>query len=59
MNEPTDPWAPGVRASDVPLINGGGPNPLDTAEFEETDAPLSPNRAISRRTYTRYFRRTS
>ena len=45
MNEPTDPWAPGVRASDVPVMNGGDPNPLDTAEFEATDAPLSPNRA--------------
>ena len=40
MNEPTDPWAPGVRASDVPVMNGGDPNPLDTAEFEATDAPL-------------------
>ena len=52
MNEPTDPWAPGVRASDVPVMNGGDPNPLDTAGFEGTDAPLSPNRAdIAARLY--------
>src|SRR4051794_3455819 len=27
---PSDPWAPGVRAIDVPVANGGHPNPLDT-----------------------------
>ena len=39
-----DPWAPGVRASDVPVVNGGDPNPLDTALFETTAAPLRPNK---------------
>ncbi|MGB8607412.1 hypothetical protein [Bradyrhizobium sp.] len=29
---PMDPWAPGVRAADVPIVNGGDPNPVDTAD---------------------------
>ena len=48
MNDdrPKDPWAPGVRAADVPVVNGGNyPNPLDVNEFEAADAPLCPNKA--------------
>ena len=26
--DPKDPWAPGVRASDVPITNGGDPSPF-------------------------------
>lgn len=29
---PMDPWASGVRAADVPIVNGGDPNPLDTVD---------------------------
>ena len=29
---PTDPCAPVVRAADVPVVNGGEPNPLGTAD---------------------------
>ena len=29
---PMDPWASGVRAADVPIVNGGDPNPVDTAD---------------------------
>jgi hypothetical protein len=48
MDQPTDPWAPGVRTSDVPPVNGSDPNPLDT----ETAAPLCPNKTdISRHLY--------
>jgi hypothetical protein len=47
---PMDPWAPGVRAADVPIVNGSDPNPLDTAK---TSAPLCPNKTdISRHLYT-------
>jgi hypothetical protein len=28
-------WLPNGRASDVPPVNGGGPNPLDTAVFDD------------------------
>ena len=47
-----DPWAPGVRALDVPIVNGGVPNSLDTAVFRDEDKPLCPNRSdISRHLY--------
>ena len=43
---PTDPWAPGVRAADVPVSEGGEPDPLEDSsdEFETTAAPLYPNK---------------
>ena len=33
---PSDPWDPGVRAADVPVVEGGEPNPFDdlSGEFE-------------------------
>ena len=62
---PMDPWASGVRAADVPIVNGGDPNPLENAdvppgpnggdpsgEFETADAPLRPNKTdIARHLY--------
>ncbi|MCP2214243.1 hypothetical protein AB7M42_008796 [Bradyrhizobium diazoefficiens] len=39
---PMDPWPPGVRAADVPIAEGGDPNPL---ENEATGARLCPNKA--------------
>jgi hypothetical protein len=39
QSPPMDPWAPGVRAADVPVVDGGGPNPFDdfSDEFETFD----------------------
>ena len=44
--QPTDPWDPNVRAADVPVVEGGDPDPFDdpASEFETADAPLRPNR---------------
>jgi AAA domain-containing protein len=44
---PTDPWAPGVRAAEVPVAEGGDPNPFEDSsnEFEAPATPLCPNRA--------------
>src|SRR5260370_34618452 len=45
---PMDPWTPGVCAADVPVAEGGDPNPLEDhpANGSETaDAPLCPNKA--------------
>jgi putative DNA primase/helicase len=41
QSPPMDPWAPGVRAADVPVVNGGEPNPFDgpSDEFETTNGP--------------------
>ena len=44
---PMDPWASGVRAADVPIVNGGDPNPLENADVppvvEESDpSPPAP-----------------
>jgi hypothetical protein len=51
MNAPTqppqmDPWAPGVRATDVPIVEDVT-NPFDNAfdEFGATNEPLAPNAA--------------
>jgi hypothetical protein len=40
-----DAWA--GRAADIPIVEGGGPNPIEdlAAEFETTDAPLLPNKS--------------
>jgi hypothetical protein len=44
-NPPMDPWEPGVSAADVPVAEGGGPNPLDANKADE----LEPDReALSR-----------
>ena len=44
---PTDPWAPGVRAAEVPVAEGGEPNPFEESsnEFETQTALLRPNKA--------------
>ena len=41
QSPPMDPWAPGVRAADVPVVNGGEPNPFDSPsdEFQLTNGP--------------------
>ena len=48
---PMDPWAPNVRAANVPVAEGNEPNPLDTParedlfdELKTTAAPLRPNK---------------
>ena len=43
---PTDPWAPGARAADVPVCREGEFDPfMDPAkESKKADAPLHPNK---------------
>ena len=39
-NPPMDPWEPGVSAADVPVAEGGDPNPLDYAKSKSADLSL-------------------
>ena len=51
---PNDAWAPGVRAANVPPVEGGGPNPFEdwSDDFGAASAPLLPNKSdISRHLY--------
>ena len=42
---PLDPWEPGVRAVDVPIAEGGGPNPLEDDSINGFETPpLVPNK---------------
>ena len=59
---PTDPWAEGVRASDVPIVDGAGPDPFAGIETEiEVPLPedelyeLYPNSDIETRRLTVTF----
>ena len=51
---PNDAWAPGVRAANVPPVEGGGPNPPEdwSDDFGAASAPLLSNKSdISRHLY--------
>ena len=42
---PLDPWEPGVRAVDVPIAEGGSPNPLEDHSINGFETPpLVPNK---------------
>src|SRR5262245_13714063 len=48
---PNDPWAPGVRASDVPIVGEGKP-PFDTDDFETTNTKEFGNSASEPQAHT-------